>query len=207
MRNTIQTFLKGVNRRSPVDRQEPDRVFTLQNARLFQRDATSYVVRIEGFVDFLPQTELTEAKDLTVVSGETDTTNYTKGYRISFLEKVEVDEETNLTALDKLVDRVRLEEIIKLNLIKKQIFGYTADSEITGLLTNKNESVGFSTGEVEIKDDVIQLKEYFRIGKNYKLQFTEPIVVRETFFTPNRITLTFVEGVNVVDEPFIWLED
>lgn len=49
MRKTEQRFLKGLNRRFPVQRAEPGSLFKLQNARLWARGATSYIKRILGF--------------------------------------------------------------------------------------------------------------------------------------------------------------
>ena len=49
MRQTVQRFLKGINRRLPVDRAEPGTLYTLQNARLWVRGATALIKRIFGF--------------------------------------------------------------------------------------------------------------------------------------------------------------
>jgi len=53
-RQTSHVFQRGINKRVDIERtDDPNRLYTLQNARLFKRGETGYVSRIEGYKSIL----------------------------------------------------------------------------------------------------------------------------------------------------------
>jgi hypothetical protein len=91
MKKVQQVFAKGINRRIPKDQSAPDRLHTLQNARIYQKGDTLHVTRIKGTGDW-PIHENTDPIAVLAFPASFDTTGYQRGFRYRLSHFALVDE-------------------------------------------------------------------------------------------------------------------
>lgn len=109
MRQTVHRFLKGINRRfSILFSDDPERVYTLQNARLIKRGQTGFITRIKGYLQWFSPKKYEKPFELLAVKGKVDTSKYKKGYKISFVDSVVLNE-SSLTPFNN-VDKVFIQD-------------------------------------------------------------------------------------------------
>jgi hypothetical protein len=179
MKKVTQTFSKGVNRRIARDQSTPERLHTLQNARLFKRGETLYVGRIDGYRSWPDE----EIESLAVFAGPAsfDTTTFQRGYRIEFVDEIGIDEDQPIYPIDRFaqpLDSVRFGE--EFNQFK-----------------NKNPLFQFTEG-VSVGDRLPRTPRVAPI-----LRFTDGVAVdNNDVFTYNSfLRLSFVDGVTLKDTP------
>jgi hypothetical protein len=93
MKKVQQVFTKGINRRIPKEQSAPDRLHTLQNARIYQKGQTLYVTRIQGSGDW-PIIEDTNPLAVIAFPASFDTTGYQRGIRLRINQFLIVDDLT-----------------------------------------------------------------------------------------------------------------
>lgn len=179
MRQTDQQFTKGINERFPEERQTPERLSKLQNARLFQRGDGVFVSRIDGFEEWLSY----EGSDYTVVldqqakEGNHDTSAYQKGYRIRLYDFFEVGEENNLGIGTDNKHNVSLSDIFVVNIRLASRF-----------------------------IEPLTIGEAFIARRIRLLSFIDGVEIEEILLKSNRFTLSFTEAVDVIDRDLSCLE-
>lgn len=177
MRYTLPRFLKGISKSFDIlFSQDPERLYTLQNARLIKRGEMGFVSRIEGFVQlFSPQKY--NNLDVLPVEGTVDATNYTKGYRLFFNDDLFINEELPILDAPGIVDFVKLnEEFLK--------------------------NIRFTENKIRVFTDTVNTKENVVKRKIPILKFVSTVTVTSTIRIPNRTILEFTDTVEVFDEKF-----
>lgn len=179
MRQTNQLFVKGLNERIPKDRQTPDRLNKLQNARLDKRGETLFAVRIEGAEEWhgIEDGEYALALDQSAVTGDHDLTGYQKGYLIRLSHGVVIGELFPKQFGDLLVEDLIIDDIFKVSV--RPVAKYS-------------ESVG--------------LRETFVAKTLPVLQFIDGVQIADFIIIPTRFTLSFTDAVDVVDRDLSCLE-
>jgi len=176
LRETKQVFDKGLNERLPRDRQTPDRLGKLQNARLTERGATFFASRLKGALEFFnyPEASYNKVKDSVSVEGQINTAGFNRGYLIRFIDSVGLDEDNNLGVdLSAIKNAVSLTDIFNLNIIPKLEFGLTESNHIN-------------------------IGERFVVKTRPTLRFIEEVGVSDNIVIPNRFILRFSESVEVL---------
>lgn len=179
MRQTTQLFVKGLNERIPKDRQTPDRLNKLQNARLDKRGDTLFAVRIEGADEWLgvEDGEYILALDQSAVTGDHDLTGYQKGYLLSFDDSLRVRDENSAQGTDNITHDITVTDLFSYKILPVQRFA---------------ESIGLS--------------ETF-VAKTFPiLRFTDSLQVADFIIIPTSFTLSFTDAVTVVDRDLSCLE-
>lgn len=176
MRYTLPRFLKGISKSFDIlFSQDPERLYTLQNARLIKRGEMGFVSRIEGFVQLFSPRKYTNL-DVLPVEGTVDATDYIKGYRLFFNDELFIDEEQPILDSSGIVNLLRIKEDffknVKLSIINLSFV------------------------------DTVNIKTFAQKRKIPALKFLSTVNVTSTIRIPSRITLEFVELVEVFDEKF-----
>lgn len=176
MRYTLARFIKGISKSFDIlFSQNPERLYTLQNARLLKRGEFGFVSRIKGFVQWFSPKQY-DNLDLLSVKGQLDTTEYQKGYRIFFINTIKLVESFPLTIdLSNIIHSIDIEEFF-----------------LSNLATNPSDNF----------TETILFKENFVKRRIPYLKFNDTISVFDTLNLPIRTTLTFNETVSVFDERF-----
>jgi hypothetical protein len=172
LRETRQIFDKGLNERLPGDRQTPDRLGKLQNARLTKRGQTFFVSRMEGAIGLLNYQDqpYVVVKDNLSVEGEMNTTGFNRGYLVRFTDSVGIDEDNNLGVdLSDIKHSVTLEDKFVFKVIPLQEFM-----------------------------DYAGVSETFLVKTLPVLRFVDAVSTADTVTIPNRFTLTFSDSVDVL---------
>ena len=179
MRQTTQLFVKGLNERIPKDRQTPDRLNKLQNARLDKRGETLFAVRIEGAEEWLgvEDGEYALTLDQSAVTGDHNLTGYQKGYLLRFEDFFEVKDENSAQGTDNIMHDITVSELFSYKIIPVQKF---------------TESVGLS--------------ETFVAKTLPVLRFIDGVQIADFIIIPTRFTLSFTDAVDVVDRDLSCLE-
>lgn len=181
MRQTNQQFTKGINERFPEERQTPERLSKLQNARLFRRGNGQFVSRIEGFEEWLSYegSDYATTLDNESKEGKHDVSGYQKGYRIRLSDSFEVEEENNLGGFfgNDNKNKVSLNDIflVKINLAPRFI-------------------------------EPLTVGETFIVRRILLLSFVDGLQIEDFLITGNRFTLSFTEAVDVIDRDLSCLE-
>lgn len=176
-RETIQRFLKGIDRRVPPERTSPERPITLQNARLFKRGQTGFITRIKGFVRQhtpVPRS-YDRSNNLINVVGEHDTRDYMKGY---FLE---------------MEDRFRVEDDRVDTDVVPQIISYIDLSE--------DFFTRFSFKPVKVADNLGFSETLFKLRTIPKKTFLEGFTFQERFTRNDFYSLSFTDSLQYHDRP------
>lgn len=172
MRETRQIFDKGLNERLPRDRQTPDRLGKLQNARLTKRGQTLFVSRMEGAVGLLNYQDqpYVVVKDNLSVEGELNTAGYNRGYLVRFTDSVGVVEDNSAG-----VDLSDIQHSISLT----DTFTYKV---------------------IPLKEfmDYAGVGETFLVKTLPVLRFIDSVEASDTLTNPNRFTLTFSDSVDIL---------
>ncbi len=177
-RETIQQFLKGIDSRIPPERVGPDRPIKLQNARLFKRGETGFITRIKGFVRLLRPfvADYEKSHDMTPVAGNVDTSEYLKGYRVSFVETLTVGD--GIVGIDKehqqLVDAVEFHDYIITSV-------HPLDFSFVETLT---------LAETRFRNRIVPV-----------LSFTDGLVFSEVVTRSNYVDLSFTDTMQLIDNP------
>lgn len=172
MRETRQIFDKGLNERLPRDRQTPDRLGKLQNARLTKRGQTLFVTRMEGAIGLLNYQDqpYVVVKDNLSVEGELNTTGYNRGYLIRFTDSVGlIEDNTAGVDLSDIQHSVTIEDKFVYKLIRLQEFM-----------------------------DYAGVGETFLVKTLPVLRFIDAVGTADTVTIPSRFTLTFSDSVDVL---------
>jgi len=172
LRETRQNFDKGLNERLPNDRQTPDRLGKLQNARLTKRGQTLSVSRMEGAVALLNYEDgpYVLVKDNLSVAGELNTDGYSRGYLRSFVDSVTLQEENSPGAdPQNLSHSVQIEELFRVKVIPLKEYS-----------------------------DYVGLKETFVAKRLRVLSFSDAVSLTDIVTIPNRFTLTFEDSVDIL---------
>jgi hypothetical protein len=190
MKKVQQVFAKGINKRVAKDQSSPERLHVLKNARIFKRGDTLYVSRIEGYQHWADLTPI-EPLDLDFKEGAFNTTDFKNLYKLRFTEEVTLNEETNLGS-DR-TEFVATGELFSVRVIPILKF-------VEGLsVTDTTPQAGELTTDELI--GLPQFKALFNAKIQPKLEFVEGINLNDNTEIPSTFTLSFVEGVDIVDSP------
>jgi len=167
-RHTQHVFQSGINKRSDIERtDDPNRLYTLQNARLFKRGETGYASRIEGF-EQLTAANLPDVLDIKAFRDE-----FIIVFRRNYISVYDLDTGENLFSSFLGVDTVDRSDhgklIIKDNSIlispyNRQLFYYEQEDPQWYLIHTTSTTplfdlVFFSpaelgTGSIEVEFDI-----------------------------------------------------
>jgi hypothetical protein len=179
LRETRQIFEKGLNERISRDRQTPDRLGKLQNARLSKRGQTLFASRMEGADEWhsVNEEDYVLVLDQSGVTGEHDVTTYKKGWLIRFEEVVDIGEFSPRIVTDIITEFVRVDELF---------------------FSKKRESPNFI--------EFLTVKEAFKLKAFPVIHLSDSLSVADFLTLPTRIPLTFIDSVEVVDRDLECLE-
>lgn len=178
MKQTLAIFLKGINRSFDIRfGADPERLYTLKNARISKRGNVGFVTRIKGFLQWFSPKEY-ETTSLLKVKGQVNTESYTKGYRIFINEVINVyspyhfvDWPGNLPLFD---DLIKLEDNFFNRVISPLYFSDTL--QITEFFRR------VIIPKFLFSDDV-ELQSYFRVSNIVRIQFNDFLEIEEPFFS------------------------
>lgn len=168
MRKTDQFFVKGINQRFTKERSVPERLAEMQNARLFVRNESGFVSRIEGFENLLNDDDYSDIKAMVVVGGKHKTKSYKRGYLLEFTEVIRLLENGFLDGFNS----VEVDDLFSLNKIS------------TSELNIINEIIiidSFRKRIIPFKNfiDEISLDDRIRTNNFFKLSFEEGVDIRD----------------------------
>lgn len=172
MRETRQIFDKGLNERLPRDRQTPDRLGKLQNARLTKRGQTFFVSRTEGALKLhnYPDESYSLVDDNLSVEGQINTSGYQRGYLIRFSDEVELDEENSVAR---------------------------GPSDITHFVTLA-DTFAYKVIPLQEYLDYVGVGETFLVKTLPVLRFIDAVSAVDTITIPNRFKLIFSDSVDIL---------
>lgn len=192
MKKVQQVFAKGINKRVAKDQSSPERLHALKNARIFKRGDTLYVSRIEGYQHWADLTSV-DSLDLDFKDGEFDTSDFKRLYKLRFTEELTLKEENNLAFDGEAKEFISTGELFSLNVIP--ILSFVEGLTVTD---TPPQAVGLSAEELQ---GLLQFKAFFNAKLQPKLEFVEGINLNDNTEIPSTFTLSFVEGVDIVDSP------
>lgn len=191
MKSVIHRFLKGINLRFNENfSDEANRLNKLQNARLVKRGETGFISRIKGYLQLLSPNKYINPLYLIAVEGQVNTSDYRKGYRLKFVDRVNLSSVfpfqplaifvgddffvtvTN-SGIRRFSDSVLTNEFVRTNTIPQ---------------INLPDISSFSVGEL------------FGVVTIPKVTFVESVETLDTIQVPNTFIVDFVETVQVRDK-------
>ena len=195
MKSIIHRFLKGVNRRfNPFYSDDPNRIHTLQNARLLKRGETGFISRIKGYLQLLSPKKYADSKALLAVEGQTNTTNFVKGYRYKLEDNINVkDSLTDTSNNQVLADPVFWQEEFTLTTTTTESSNISESIKVFDFFRLNNLPVN------TITDVPIGISDTITLGVIPVLNFVESVETNEEFFVPKTEKLKFVESISVKD--------
>lgn len=199
MKSVIHRFLKGINRRfNPFYSDDPNRVYTLQNARLLKRGETGFISRIKGYLQFHSPTKYRDPKSLLAVEGKVDTTGYKKGYRVKIVEEINLGESFPFAP-----EGIFVNEIVT-TFVERPPFVTSIDSSGVSekFLFNTIKLLSNVTpNSIEQDNNILTVGEFMVARPIFALRFTEEINAsdQDTFDVPVYTTLKFTEEIRASD--------
>jgi hypothetical protein len=176
MKKVQQVFTKGVNRRINRQQSAPDRLHTLQNARITKRGDTLAVSRIEGFEEWPIAPE--EVLAIIAKPASFNTIDYQTDTRLRFVDEIE-----------NIVDFYNFE-----GNVENKSAVVTGENFVVRKITLLNFTEGVTTGDrLPRNPKVLSL-----------LQFTDGLQtsdLQDNINFTNFIQLNFVEEVVTKDTP------